>query len=232
MRERSYQVEEVSLSTGGDAVNESFRLADKGYRVKLVCGIGRDPAGDLLYAEARMRGMDCSGITASAHWTTPVANLLVGRDGSRVSYNSPAAMLEGYEPSGEALKGGRIVSFASLFQAPLDRADTVKSLIRAAHMSGSIVFCDTKVPTFRSIRLTDIKDVLPLVDYLFPNETEAAFHTGKTDVRSMAAAIREMGVRNVVIKTGEDGCYADLFPTGRNGDPKESRRSRRKMTGS
>ena len=207
---RSYRAEEIRLSTGGDAVNESFRLAGKGYTVKLVCGIGNDSAGNLLLSEAKQRRLDLSGITVSGDLSTPVASLLVDHDGSRISYNSPAAMLEGYIPSAETLKGSRIVSFASLFRAPLDRVDLVKGLIRTAHESGSIVCCDTKVPTFSNIRLSDLEEVLPMVDYLFPNETEAAFHTGEKDYKEMSAKIRSMGIRNVVIKTGPNGCYADM----------------------
>ena len=207
---RSYRAEEIRLSVGGDAVNESFRLAGKGYAVKLFCGIGKDHAGSLLLSEIKKRGIDVSRVTVSTHLATPVASLLVDPDGSRISYNSPAAMLEGYVPSADMVRDSRIVSLASLFRAPLDRPDVVKGLIRAAHASGSIICCDTKVPTFRDIRLSDLAEVLPMVDYMFPNETEAAFYTGKNDYREMAAAIRAMGVKNVVIKAGPEGCYADM----------------------
>lgn len=209
-RERVYRARETGLAVGGDAAHQAFRLAGKGYAVKLVCGIGNDPAGSLLLSEIRRRGIGTAGITVSDKISTPVANLMVDLDGSRISVNSPAAMLEGYEPSVEAICSARVVSFASLFRAPLDRADTVKKLIRTAHDAGSIVCCDTKLPTFREIGPADLREVLPFIDYIFPNETEAAFYTGEKGLPEMAAGLREMGVRNVIIKAGADGCYADL----------------------
>jgi sugar/nucleoside kinase (ribokinase family) len=88
----------------------------------------------------------------------------------------------------------------------------VCELIRAAHESGAIVCADTKIPTFRSMRLEDLSPVLPMIDYIFPNETEAAFLSGieesSGDCGKMADALLSKGIGHVVIKTGEKGCYA------------------------
>ena len=60
----------------------------------------------------------------------------------------------------------------------IGQPQVVCSLIRAAHESGAIVCADTKIPTFRSMSLNDLAPVLPMIDYIFPNDTEAAFLTG------------------------------------------------------
>ena len=81
--------------------------------------------------------------------------------------------------------------------------------MRAAHESGAIVCADTKIPTFRSMSLSDLAPVLPMIDYIFPNDTEAAFLTGvDSSYEEMAAALLRMGVGHVVIKAGEQGIYA------------------------
>ena len=46
-----------------------------------------------------------------------------------------------------------------------------------------------------------------LADYFFPNEKEAAWYSGQSSFPDMAGAFRDMGVKNVVIKTGPQGCY-------------------------
>lgn len=201
-----YRAENIGLSIGGDALNESVVLTHLGHKVKLVCGVGADLAGNLILSEMEKEGIDVSDVEQTDEITTPIANLMVNRDGTRQSINSAATMLGEYVPNEKVVEGAKIVSFASLFRAPLDRKETIISLIRAAKEQGAIVCVDTKMPTYRNISLEDIREVLPLIDYIFPNENEAAYYTGQTDYREMAWHLRKKGVKNVIVKTGEQGC--------------------------
>ena len=204
----------ITLNLGGDAVNESFVLSSMGHRAALVCAVGDDLAGRFVASEAARRGLDTGGMTTVPGLVTPVANMFVKLDGSRSSVTSAASLLPGYTPDVNYVrscveKGAGIVSFASLFRAPLDRPEVVCSLVRAAHESGAIVCADTKIPTFRSMSLGDLEPVLPMIDYIFPNDTEAAFLTGiEGSYEEMAEALLERGIRHVVIKAGEQGLYA------------------------
>ena len=215
----------ITLNLGGDAVNESFVLASLGRKAGLMCAVGDDLAGRFVVNEATRRGLDTAGVSIVTGIATPVANMFVKLDGSRSSVTSAASILPGYVPSADHVRaciseGARIVSFASLFRAPLDQPEVVCSLIRAAHESGAIVCADTKIPTFRKMDLDDLAPVLPMIDYIFPNETEAAFLTGveertgtseaesSDDYRKMADTLLRRGIGHVVIKTGEKGCYA------------------------
>ena len=126
-KENVWRAESIRLSTGGDAVNESFALSSMGHRVSLVCGVGNDLAGSILLSEAEKRGICTKGVTVSDSLTTPIADLIVRMDGSRYSINSGATKLEGYTPDPSVLResGAKIISFASLFRAPLDDPETV-----------------------------------------------------------------------------------------------------------
>ena len=203
--DRIVRAEEVTLSTGGDATNESFVLASLGHRVRLVCGVGQDLAGDTIIGEAERRGVDTSWITASPDLTTPIAPLLLRTDADRTSVNAAAARLEGYVPPADALEGARVVSLASLFRAPLDTVEGVSALVRRAHEQGSLVCCDTTIPNYREIGFADLAEVLPMIDYIFPNDREALHFTGTSTPEDAADALRAMGVRNVVVKLGEKG---------------------------
>ena len=210
------RAQSITLNLGGDAVNESFVLSSLGRRAGLVCAVGDDLAGRFVINEASRRGLDISGVTTVPEIATPVANMFVKLDGSRSSVTSAASLLPGYVPSAELICGGvrqgaRIVSFASLFRAPLDQATIVCGLIKAAHESGAVVCADTKIPTFRKMSLEELEPVLPMIDYIFPNETEAAFLTGmseeEADYEGMAERLLAKGIGHVVIKAGENGCY-------------------------
>ena len=208
------RAQSITLNLGGDAVNESFVLSSMGRRAALVCAVGDDLAGRFVANEAARRGLETGGVTVVRGLVTPVANMFVKLDGSRSSVTSAASLLPGYTPDPEyvrsiVMNGAKIVSFASLFRAPLDQPDVVCSMVRAAHESGAIVCADTKIPTFRSMSLRDLEPVLPMIDYFFPNDTEAAFLTGiDGNYEEMAGALIDKGIRHVVIKAGEQGIFA------------------------
>lgn len=216
-RENVFRAERIELHIGGDAVNESIALADLGHRAAIACGVGTDLAGNLLRSELANRGVDTSGITVMKTLTTPIAQLVVHQDGGRHSINSRATMLEGYlpDPKMPRIRDARIVSFASLFRAPLDRAEEVRSLMLAAKEAGALISADTKLPTFREMKMDELADVWPLLDYFFPNEKEAAYHSGIAEdggnteehFRKMTEVFLGYGIKNVIIKAGADGCY-------------------------
>ncbi len=202
-----YRAKSIGLSSGGDALNQAILLSQFGYQVKLAAGLGMDAAGSLILSEAKKWYVDVSEVSQMEELTTPIANIIVKEDGSRSSVNSEATKLSGYVPDVSVVKGAKLVSLGSLFRAPLDQKEVIIDLIKAAKEEGAIVCADTKMPTFREIGLKDIEEVLPLIDFIFPNETEAAFYTGKTSLFEMAQTIYEMGVKNVIIKAGEKGCF-------------------------
>lgn len=232
-RENVFRAEKIELHIGGDAVNESVALSDLGHRAAIACGVGEDLAGNILRAELQRRGVDTTRIAVQKGLTTPIAQLVVHQDGGRHSINSRATMLEGYVPFAEAgeaspagtgtcedlqppaqvmqaaMRGVRIVSLASLFRAPLDRPEVIRALVLAAKREGALVSADTKLPTFREVPVEALADVWPLIDFIFPNEKEAEYYTGETELSKMAEAFRRLGVRNVVIKAGAEGCYVD-----------------------
>lgn len=202
-----FRAKSIGLSTGGDALNQSILLSQFGYQVKIVCGVGEDAAGNMILSEAERWKVDVSDVSRRKDLATPVANIFVEEDGSRSSVNSEATRLQGYVPDSSVVKGAKLVSLASLFRAPLDDKEVIMNLVREAKEEGAIVCADTKMPTFREIGLKDIEEILPLIDFIFPNETEAAYYTGEKSLFRMAQAIYDMGVKNVIIKAGENGCF-------------------------
>lgn len=202
-----YRAQSISLSVGGDAFNESVILTRLGHRVRLICGIGKDAAGDLILSQMSANGLDHAGVTCCDGAATPVADLLVEPGGERQSISSPASKLEFFSPTLEGLSGYRVLSLASLFRAPLDDPQRLLELVRAAKKQGAVICADTKMPSFRALSLGDMREVLPYLDYIFPNENEAAYYTGREQYQDMAAVLLEMGVGHVVIKTGPAGCF-------------------------
>lgn len=204
----SKRADRIMLRTGGDAVNEAFALRKYDVDVQLLCALGDDMAGSVILKEAQKRGVDTSHICPSPDLQTPIAVISGHEDGTRESVSARAAMLEGFHVMMPPLEGVCLVSFASLFRAPFDQAETTIAAVRSAHEAGVLICADTKMPTFRSMSLDDIAEVLPFVDYIFPNETEAAYYSGESDFEKMAEKLLGYGVKHVVIKAGAQGVYA------------------------
>ena len=55
--------------------------------------------------------------------------------------------------------------------------------------------------------LDDIREALGYVDYFFPNYDEACLITSKTNLDEIADVFLGCGVKNIIIKTGKDGCF-------------------------
>ena len=201
-----YRAETIRLHTGGDAVNEAMALAGMGYRAAVVCGVGKDIAGNILIDELSKAGVNTDHVRRM-EMDTPIANLQVAEDGSRVSVNSGATRLPGYRIEPKELPDAKIVSLASIFRPPLEDFDVLKDLIWTAKVRGAVICADTKLPLRGSIEIGKYASILPTIDYLFPNEKEAAYYTGKNTFSEMAAVLRDMGINNVVIKAGPEGCF-------------------------
>lgn len=212
---KSARAETITLNAGGDALNESVVLSHLGWKVRTLCITGDDLAGGVVRSSLKKAGADVSGIRTEASIPTVIADIIVEKDGSRRSINSRAIDLGGLHVDPDLIGSPRLVSLASLFRAPLDDPEAVLELALAAKRAGAILCADTKIPVYKKIALSDFAPVLSLVDYIFPNETEAAYYSGRSltgqetekDFEEMAEAFLEAGVKNVVIKTGPRGCF-------------------------
>ena len=201
-----YRAVSGSLCAGGEAVNEASAAARLGLRTAILCALGRDPAGDMVVSALERRGVITDRIIRSG--ATPVTTLFVREDGTRRSVTNEAHRRNFHPEKYPALfTDARALMLGSLFRAPFDDPDIIASVLGSAARAGQIVFADTKLPNFRVLGLPDLKDVLPLIDYLTPNEDEARYFSGKDRPEDMADVFLGFGVRNVIIKLWAEGCF-------------------------
>ncbi len=202
-----FRAESCSLNVGGEAVNEAIAAAKLGLKTGILCALGGDAAGRLIEQELKKAGVDTAPAVRPEAFSTPVTTMFVHDDGTRKSVTNRAHTVN-FRPDRypERIRA-RAVILGSLFRAPFDDPDILLAVVRAAKEAGSLVFADTKLPIFRVLELKDIRDALPLIDYITPNEDEAAFYTGEREPEKMADVLLSHGVRNVVIKLGSRGCY-------------------------
>lgn len=207
-----YRAESGSLNVGGEAVNEAMAAAKLGLRTALLCHLGEDGAGDMVTAALEKTGVSTDLVIRSTEAPTPVTTMFVNADGTRKSITNGSHRYN-FRPDQYAntFLGARAISLGSLFRAPFDDPEIIYSVVSTAKMSiggtGSLVFADTKLPNFRKLTLEDIKDSLPMIDCIMPNEDEAAYYSGKMMPEEMADVFLNYGVKSVIIKLGAKGCF-------------------------
>lgn len=201
-----YRARTIELHTGGDAINEAIALSKLGYQVNVICALGNDIAGNVILNELNRHHVSTSSILQT-NIQTPIANLLVNEDGSRVSINSNATKLENASLIDIHLEPSKVVSFASLFRPPLVDYEVIKHFLMAAKANGSIICTDTKLPLSNDIYFDMYKDLYSYIDYFFPNENEAIYYSQKHTYEEMASFFQSYGIKNVILKLGDKGCY-------------------------
>ena len=202
----STDVEHIKCQIGGDALNESVILAALGHKSILMGTVGNDMWGEYILKQLKLRGVDTDAVFVEPSLPTVVSTVLVNTNGERnflVSKKNSAAFDEkclNYN----VIESADAVSIGSVFyNGILD--SHLKSILTLAKKNHALTFGD--VSYRRGYTLDKAKEYLHLFDYLVPNFEEARGLTGEEKLESVACRILDYGVKNVVIKMGEKGCY-------------------------
>ncbi|MGD2146615.1 MAG: sugar kinase [Anaerolineae bacterium] len=200
-------VDEMSLHTGGCAVNTATGLARLGLPVEVIGKVGTDPFGDFLLDRLDERGIGRSGVSRDEESGTSVTMVMVDPGGERrfVHYIGANARLTLEDVDFGLVESASILHVAGSLVLPgLDGQPTAE-LLMGARAAGVTTFLDTVWDdTGRWMDL--LGPCLPHVDYFVPSLAEARALTGLTDPQAVAGALLDRGVVNVGLKMGADGC--------------------------
>jgi ribokinase len=203
---------EFRMIPGGKGANQACaagRLARVAI-VRMVGRVGCDVFGDQLKANLAAANVDVSAVTGTRVRSTGVALIEVDSTGQNSIVVASGANFA-FEPADiESSRAAYRNAKCALFQleTPLE---TVGAALKIARAEGALTILDPAPAQALSA------DLLGAVDILTPNESEACILLGRTaarvgieEVPECARAILGLGVRSVLLKLGEAGCfYAD-----------------------
>lgn len=195
----------VSLGIGGDAANEAVVLSKLGHSVQIMTGLAWDHTGGYIMKYLEDSHVDCSRLQIASTGNSPVNVIVIQNNGDRNFINSGIPEAADFMPDLSRIEGVKVVSLASLFTPPFTDPKKVQATAQKAKEAGAITCMDVIVSP--DSRLEDYKDAFPYIDYIFPNREEAVLLTGEKELYDMAGVFLDYGVKNVIIKTGKDGCY-------------------------
>ncbi len=194
---------------GGKGGNQAVAAARLGAQVTMLGCVGGDANGAQLRAGLEAEGIDCTALETSASAPTGVALIIVD-DGSQnaiviIAGSNGEVTPETIARHEAALAAAQVV-ICQLETPPA----AVKAALAAARRLGKTVILNP-APATGPLP----PDWLPLIDYLIPNELEAATLTGlpvssPDEAQAAAAALRGAGARNVIVTIGAQGVVAAL----------------------
>jgi ribokinase len=193
---------------GGKGGNQAVAAARLGAQVSMLGCVGADGNGAQLRAGLEAQGIDCAAVETGRE-ATGVA-LIVVDDASQNAIVIVAGSNGELTPETvgrhEAVLACAEVVICQLETPP----ETVHAALAAARRLGKTVILNP-APATGPLPA----GWLPLIDYLIPNELEAAALTGvpvdsPDDAAEAAAALQAAGARNVLVTLGARGVYAAL----------------------
>lgn len=204
----SYSAERMVWTVGGDALNEATIITRMGHNVRLVSSIGNDQTAQIILAHCRENNIDTGHIKLDDDKSTAINVGLIWEDGERTFINNKSGSLWTFSPRDidlDSVSEGKILSFASIFNSPELDEKFLVTLFEHARENNMLICADI-VAAKNGETLRDISKALEYIDYFFPNYDEARALTGKDAPEDIAGNLVKLGVKNVILKIGKDGC--------------------------
>lgn len=205
----SFPLQQISMTIGGDAINEATIMSRLGHKIGLMSMVGKDAVGNFIVEHCQKNGIDYSGIRMKEGIDTSINVGLVTADGERTfvtNRNGSLWKMTIDDVDIERLSEARLLSLASIFNNPLLDCKALVKIFKEAKKNNMII-CADMIKARLGETLEDIREALGYLDYFFPNYEEACMMTGETELEKVADKFLECGIQNVVIKTGKKGCY-------------------------
>lgn len=200
------------VARGGKGANQAVAARRLGAEVRLIGCVGDDASGREVRQALSEEGIGVDGLGTTTAAATGTALIVVDRAGRNQIAVAPGA--------------NRALAVADVERRA---GDFAWAEVVVASLEVPLAVVRRAMELARERRVTTILnpaplpdeglDFLALTDYVTPNETEASRLTGLPlasvkDAGPVAAAVRALGARTVVLTLGENGALAD-GPEGR-----------------
>ncbi|MGB9857539.1 MAG: carbohydrate kinase family protein [Dictyoglomaceae bacterium] len=201
-------IDEITLNTGGCAVNTGIALAKLGAKVGVIARVGKDGFGDFIISQLKYYGIDTQGIVRDEELKTSATIVAISSSGERSfwHYLGANSKLSLEDIPNDLLKSAKILHIAGTNVLPSLDGKPTAVLLEKAKNFGLVTSLDT-VWDAKGNWLKNLEGVFPCLDYFLPSFEEAKAMTRKDDPSEIARFFLEEGVKVVALKMGEKGSY-------------------------
>jgi sugar/nucleoside kinase (ribokinase family) len=203
-------VQDISICTGGDAVNEAITLARLGHRVGLMALVGNDLQGDFVVRQCEKNGVDVSTVARTSKRPTATSIVLINEYGDRSFLSQPGTAMDEFSLDHVDLQqirpGLKVLLVGSLFCGKSMHSEALRKVLEKAKAVGAMTVADF-VSSPDTGGLESISQVLEQLDFAVPSKEEAFLYTGTEVLEQIAEEFFRFGVKNVVVKLGGEGIF-------------------------
>ena len=202
----------LTMTTGGNAMNCGIALAKMGIGCDVVIKVGRDMLGEFVLSEATKYGLGTEGVVRDdAGTTTPFTFVCVHGGGQRSFYHicGTNGTLRNDEIDMDYVRRHRYCFVTGTMVMPTFDGEQTARVLGEAQSGGLVTLLDTvytdsaSQEQWRSV----IVPCLPHLDYFIPSQPEAAAITGLDKPAEMARWLQDQGCTHAVIKLDADGAF-------------------------
>jgi ribokinase len=191
------------MGYGGKGANQAVMAARLGAQVFMVSRVGKDVFGEGELSNFRAEGIDTTHVHVDEQRSTGLASIVVDDEAQNCILLVPGANQaltpEDVHAAGDAIRSAHIL--LCQLEVPLD---TTLEACRTARAAGVVTILNPAP----AIALPD--ELLALVDYCIPNETEIELLTGlptqdRSQCEQAAQELLRRGPKAVLLTLGEKG---------------------------
>lgn len=193
------------LGPGGKGGNQAVAAARAGSQVNMITKLGDDEFGAIAKKSFSAEGINLDYTIVTKDHPTGSALIIVDDSGENMIVVTLGAC--GTITHEEIYAAEEVIKNSSVVMTQLETSSeaVVATIEIASKYNVPIIF--NPAPYNDNYP----REILPMVTYVTPNETEAGYMTGlevnsNESVLLAASKIREMGVKNVIITLGKRGC--------------------------
>lgn len=190
---------------GGSAANTIIGLARLGCNVGFIGKVGNDKEGRMLVDDFRKEHVNTDSIVRAARGRSGKVLGFVDEKGERALYINPGVndTLEFNEVNKEYAHQTRFLHLTSFvgaksFKTQLKLLETLPSEAKVSFDPGVL---------YAQLGMNKLRPILRKSFVCMPSTSELELITGKSDYCMGAEFLLEIGVRMVVVKMGNRGCY-------------------------
>jgi len=201
-------LEELRILPAGSAANSAVTAARLGLPVEFAGLAADDYIADILVRDLEANGVGARHLRRVAGGSGVIISVVdAGGERTLLSYRGVNAFGYGAVPS-DCLAAGDCLHLSGYsFQTPSSRR-TALAFMAVARERGALCSLDPSFLFAREARACHL-GALAGLDFIFPNEEEATLISGRDDYRDAALALRDLGIRTVVVTLGARGCFVD-----------------------
>jgi len=185
---------------GGKGANQAVAASRMGGEVSMVGRVGMDDFGDGLLQELVDNQIKTAHVIKDPTAPTGIAMIAVAHNGENmIVVASGANSKVSVEDVNEA---NSLMSETDIMLVQMEcPLETVTAAIELANVHGLPVILNPAPAQSLS------KDILSMVDYLTPNQSELVLLTGEEDLEEGVQKLHSWGVQNIVVTLGSEGAW-------------------------